>query len=124
MNRGVKERRDLYVINNTNMKAILVECAFCDSKTDMTGYSEEGMAEAIFKGLCKTFDISGGSSGTGSGDIGTGSIVYHTVVSGDTLWGISRKYGVSVDRLVEINEIRDRNIISVGQKIKLTKYIS
>ncbi|MGL4106898.1 N-acetylmuramoyl-L-alanine amidase [Clostridium sp. LP20] len=114
-NRGVKDRRDLYVINNTNMKAILIECAFCDSKTDMTGYSTEKMAEAIFNGICRTFDISTVSSGDG----GTGSKIYHTVVSGDTLWGISRSYGVSVDRLIEINGIRDRNLISVGQKIRI-----
>ncbi|MGG7177192.1 LysM peptidoglycan-binding domain-containing protein [Clostridium paraputrificum] len=118
-NRGVKDRKDLYVINNTNMKAILIECAFCDSKTDMTGYSSERMAEAIFKGICRAFDMSGGSSVTGNGDSETSNQVYHTVVSGDTLWGIGRKYGVSVDRLVEINRIRDRNMIGVGQKIKV-----
>ena len=36
---------------------------------------------------------------------------------GDTLWGISRKYGVSVERLIEINGIKDRNSIYVGQKV-------
>ena len=39
------------------------------------------------------------------------------VIKTDTLWGISRKYGVSVERLVERNGIKDRNLIYVGQKI-------
>ena len=48
---------------------------------------------------------------------GTSSSKYHVLQKGDTLWGISRKCGVSVERLVEINGIKDRNRIYVGQKI-------
>ena len=110
-NRGVKDRHDLYVINNTVMKAILIECAFCSSKTDMTNYSTERMAEAIFKGICKAFDV--------STSFVSNNEKCHVVVKGDTLWGISRKYGVSVDRLVELNGISNRNMIYVGQKIRL-----
>ena len=114
-NRGVKDRRDLYVINNTTMPAIIVECAFVDSNRDMNGYDSEKVAEAIFKGLCKFYgiDLSGGSQG------GASSSKYHVVQKGDTLWGISRKYGVSVDRLIDRNGIEDRNRIYVGQKINL-----
>ena len=114
-NRGVKDRRDLYVINNTTMPAIIVECAFVDSARDMKGYDSEKVAEAIFMGVCRFYgiDLSGGSQG------GTSYPMYHVVQRGDTLWGISRKYGVSVDRLVEGNGIKDRNRIYVGQKIKL-----
>lgn len=50
---------------------------------------------------------------------GASSPKYHVVQKGDTLWGISMKYGVSVDRLVERNGIKDRNRIYVGQKINL-----
>lgn len=113
-NRGVKDRRDLYVLNKTTMPAILIECAFVDSSSDMSGYSTEKMAEVVFKGICKAFGISsGGIVGEGSG----GDI--HTVVSGDTLWGISRKYGVSVERLVEVNGIGNRDVIGIGQKIRV-----
>lgn len=123
-NRGVKDRRDLYVINNTTMPAIIVECAFVDSARDMNGYDSEKMAEAIFRGVCRFYgiDLSGGSQDGTSGlesQGGTSSPKYHVVQKGDTLWGISRKYGVSVDRLVERNGIKDRNRIYVGQKINL-----
>ena len=120
-NRGVKDRRDLYVINNTTMPAIIVECAFVDSARDMNGYDSEKMAEAIFRGVCRFYGMSvnmGGTSGLGNQG-GTSSPMYHVVQKGDTLWGISRKYGVSIDRLVEINGIKDRNRIYVGQKINL-----
>ena len=134
-NRGVKDRRDLYVINNTTMPAIIVECAFVDSVRDMNGYDSEKVAEAIFRGVCRFCGISlsgdqgelGGTSVSGSQDRtsssgnqgGTGNPKYHVVQKGDTLWGISRKYGVSVERLVEKNGIEDRNRIYVDQKINL-----
>ena len=97
------------------MPAIIVECAFVDSVRDMNGYDSEKVAEAIFKGVCKFYgiDLSGGSQG------GASSPKYHVVQKGDTLWGISRKYGVSVDRLIDRNGIEDRNRIYVGQKINL-----
>ena len=114
-NRGVKDRRDLYVINNTTMPAIIVECAFVDSARDMNGYDSEKMAEAIFRGVCRFYEI---SVSVDQGELdGTSSPKYHVVQKGDTLWGISRKYGVSVERLIEINGIKDRNSIYVGQKV-------
>lgn len=116
-NRGVKDRRDLYVINNTTMPAIIVECAFVDSARDMNGYNSENMADAIFRGVCRFYGIS--LSGDQGELGGTSSPKYHVVQKGDTLWGISRKYGVSVERLIERNGIEDRNKINVGQHLRL-----
>lgn len=50
-NRGVKDGKRLYVIRNTNATAILVECAFVDSKQDMDMFDSKSMANAIVKGL-------------------------------------------------------------------------
>lgn len=44
----------------------------------------------------------------------------HTVKSGDTLWGISKANGVSVDDLVKWNGIQNPDLIHVGQQIKLS----
>ncbi len=49
-NRGVKSTA-FFVIKNTSMPAILVECCFCDSKADMNLFDAEKMAEAIKVGL-------------------------------------------------------------------------
>lgn len=43
--------------------------------------------------------------------------VFHVVKRGETLWEISRQYGVSVDDLVQLNELRDPSRIQVGQKL-------
>ncbi|WP_427158299.1 N-acetylmuramoyl-L-alanine amidase [Aliinostoc sp. HNIBRCY26] len=49
-NRGVKSN-SLFVLRNTQMPAILVECCFCDSQKDMDLLNIEKMAEAIKDGL-------------------------------------------------------------------------
>jgi flagellum-specific peptidoglycan hydrolase FlgJ len=44
----------------------------------------------------------------------------HLVVKGDTLYSISRKYGLSVEELKKINDLKT-NEISIGQSLVLTK---
>ena len=44
---------------------------------------------------------------------------YYTVKSGDTLYGIAQKYGTSVTKLVSLNNIKDPNLIYVGQKLRV-----
>ncbi len=43
---------------------------------------------------------------------------YHTVVKGDTLYGIASKYNVSVDQIKELNKLTS-NIISIGDKLRI-----
>lgn len=49
-NRGVKVA-NYYVLVNTNAPAILVECAFIDSKSDMDRYNANDLAKAIVEGV-------------------------------------------------------------------------
>jgi flagellum-specific peptidoglycan hydrolase FlgJ len=51
-------------------------------------------------------------------EIKTETNVEHVVVKGDTLYSISKKYGLSVFELQRINKLKDNNI-SIGQKLKL-----
>lgn len=44
--------------------------------------------------------------------------INYRVVNGDTLYGIARKYGVSVDTIVNDNALKN-NILSVGQNLKI-----
>lgn len=48
--RGVKVG-NLYVIKNTNASAILVECCFIDSASDMAKFNAKSIAKAIAEGL-------------------------------------------------------------------------
>lgn len=45
--------------------------------------------------------------------------VYYTVVSGDTLSKIAKKYNTTVNQLVSWNNIKNPNLIYVGQKIRV-----
>jgi murein DD-endopeptidase MepM/ murein hydrolase activator NlpD len=44
---------------------------------------------------------------------------YHTVRRGDTLSGIARRYGVSVNYLCKLNRITTRTTLQVGRKLRL-----
>lgn len=45
--------------------------------------------------------------------------VYYTVKKGDTLSQIASKYGTSVSTLAKLNNIKNANLINVGQKIRI-----
>ncbi len=51
VDRGVKNGSHLYVLKNTYMPGILIECCFIDSVKDMGIYDSEKVANAIVKGL-------------------------------------------------------------------------
>ncbi len=56
------------------------------------------------------------NSGKTSADNTSGTV--YTVKSGDTLWGISRRYGVSLEELTKANPaIKNPNLIHVGDKV-------
>ena len=66
--RGVKVG-NLYVIKNTNAPAILVECCFIDSASDMAKFNAKSIAKSIAEGLLnKTIGevVKPGNSSTGS----------------------------------------------------------
>jgi len=44
---------------------------------------------------------------------------YHIIKQGDTLYALSRKYHISVEKLCQLNHISENSILSLGQKIKL-----
>ena len=48
----------------------------------------------------------------------------HTVVRGDTLSGIAVKYGTTVSYLAKLNNIRNVNLIYVGQVLKISETVT
>lgn len=45
---------------------------------------------------------------------------YHKVVRGDTLYSISRKYGLSVEDICRLNNLKQNQSIQPGQKLMVT----
>ena len=56
-----------------------------------------------------------------AGDGGAGQTgEWHTVARGDTLWGLSRWYGVALSQIIALNPgIRNPNLIYPGQKVRI-----
>ena len=51
---------------------------------------------------------------------GTAGQVWHKVVRGDTLWKISRDYGVELTTVIALNpQIKNPNLIYVGQEVRV-----
>jgi membrane-bound lytic murein transglycosylase D len=48
--------------------------------------------------------------------VATDALTY-TVKSGDSLWGISRKFGLTVQDLCDVNNIKEKAILSIGQTL-------
>ena len=42
---------------------------------------------------------------------------YHKVKKGETLWSISRSYGLSLDEIIKVNRIPDASIVKAGQLV-------
>ncbi len=106
--------KDYYFIHRDtgDTEAVIVEYGFLDNSTDAALLKKywKDYAEAVVKAV--------------AGFVGvpysyTGPILnenYYIVQSGDSLWSISKKYGISVDKLKDINNLSG-NLLSVGQKL-------
>lgn len=110
--RGVKYT-DLHITRETKMTAVLIEGGFMDSRIDIEKLRDDQVLDragravaqvvARFAGLKKKAQVQS----------------VYTVKSGDTLCEIAKKYGTTVQKLVELNNIKNPNLIYPGQEIKL-----
>ncbi len=100
-----------YILRDTpNNETVIVEYGFADSKGDDVNQLKnnwENLAEAVTKAIV---EYAGGVYQAPSGSN------YYTVKSGDSLWSISKKYGITVDELKEANNLSS-NLLSVGQNL-------
>ena len=61
----------------------------------------------------------GGGGQTAGGEVSEAA-VYHTVVSGETLWGIARAWGMTLGELLVLNpQIKNPNVIQPGQRLRV-----
>jgi LysM repeat protein len=50
-------------------------------------------------------------------DRGPGDVLIYPIEQGDTLFSIARKFGVSVDALIELNNIANPDVIRAGDEL-------
>lgn len=108
--RGLK-RANFAVLRETAMSAILVELGFIDNERDNSLYDVQA----------KELGVSiANAIGNWLGAYSPVPILKkHIVEKGDTLWGISARYGTTVEKLVEVNKLNNKNLIYIGQEILL-----
>jgi len=99
-----------YILRDTpNNESLIIEYGFADSSGDdpsLLKNNWEELAEAVVRAISRYVGVPYTS--------GSSSAQSYTVKSGDTLWSIARKYGVSVDELKEANGLSS-NALSLGQ---------
>ena len=106
--------KDYYFIHRDtgNTEAVIVEYGFLDNSTDAALLKKywKDYAEAVVKAVADFVGVPYSY---------TGPILnenYYIIQSGDSLWSISKKYGISGDKLKDINNLSG-NLLSVGQKL-------
>ena len=85
----------------------LSEFELNDFSFDESEFNDLGMVQA---------DVAGLDTQQTDNAAAVSTPTHHTVVKGDTLYRISRTYGVTVDQLKQWNKLTD-NIISIGQRL-------
>lgn len=80
------------------------------------GYDWEVIQALVDKGVGKpTTQTDNWASNTGADD----GAVYYTVKAGDTLSGIAKKFGQTQKQLIAWNNIKNKNLILKGQKLRV-----
>lgn len=110
--------KDYYFIhrNTPDTEAVIVEYGFLDSKGDdveQLKNNYKDYAEAVVRAITEY---------KGLPYIAPTESDFYTVQKGDSLWKIATKFGITVDELKELNNLKN-NTITVGQnlKVKLTE---
>ena len=99
-----------YIMRDTpNNETVIVEYGFADTISDANLIKNdwEKLAEAVTKAIVEY---------AGDKYVAPLGSNYYTVKSGDSLWSISRKFGVSVNELKKVNNLSS-NLLSIGQNL-------
>lgn len=107
--------KDYYFIhrNTGNTEPVIVEYGFLDSSKDDVNQLKNNYkkyAEAVVRAILEY---------TGYEYVPNVNSDLYVVKSGDSLWSISKKYGISVNDLKKLNGLNN-NLLNVGQVLKIS----
>ena len=107
-----KKTANFHVLRETNMPALLSENGFIDTVADANKLKSASFIEALARGhvngIAKSFNLPKKNSA-----------IYHTVVSGDTVYALSRRYGSTVQEIRSWNGLDANYTIYVGQVLRV-----
>lgn len=116
--RGVKQA-NFVVLRSIAMPSVLIEGAFLSNRKDVNLIKKDAVLEELARNIADgivNFFEKHPSSGT---ELARREPVIHVVSRGETLWAISRKYNVTIERLRRLNDLGKRSKIMPGQKLKV-----
>ena len=94
------------------MPALLTENGFIDNTNDAaklkTASFIESLARGHVNGIVKCFNLPKKNT-----------VVYHTVVSGDTVYSLSKRYGSTAQQIKDWNSLDSNYTIRIGQVLKV-----
>ena len=101
--------KDYYFIhrNTSNTEPIIVEYGFLDSTLDDPTQLKDDYKELTRAVVDAVLEYIGAAAPSGN---------VYTVKSGDSLWSIAKKYGITVDDLKNANNLTS-NLLNIGQKL-------
>ncbi|MGD6778848.1 N-acetylmuramoyl-L-alanine amidase [Sutcliffiella horikoshii] len=103
-----KKTANFHMLRESNMPALLTENGFIDNVEGAaklkTASFIENIARGHVNGIVRCFGLTRKTSA-----------IYHTVVSGDTVYGLSQRYGSTIQQIRSWNNLDSNYTIVVGQ---------
>lgn len=107
-----RKSANFHVLRESRMPAILTENGFIDTSSDAALLKTDShlnvVARGHVNGLVKNFNL-----------IKKVTTVYHTVVSGDTVYALSQQYGSTAQQIKAWNKLDNNFTILVGQVLRV-----
>lgn len=124
--RKLNNGQDYYFMHRLtgSTRTVIVEYGFLDNRQDHNWYKNNSnfikAAEAVIEAVCKEIGVKYVPVGKVSQPSKPSTGGTYTVKRGDTLSEIAQRHGTTVNNLVKLNNIKNPNLINVGQKLTLS----